>query len=41
MIKAWLGNRDARIVEIDDINDPPRWVEHAKKISWRGNLSHI
>ena len=38
MIKAWLGNRDARIVEIDDINDPPRWVEHAKKFHGEGIL---
>lgn len=30
MLQSWLGNRDAEIVLIDDINDPPNWVEHAK-----------
>ena len=34
MIRAWLGDRDAKIVLIPDINDPPKWVEHA--ISFHG-----
>ena len=38
MIKAWLGNRDARIVEIEDINDPPNWVAHARKSHGEGTL---
>ena len=29
MIRHWLGEREARIVCIEDINDPPNWVKHA------------
>jgi cytidyltransferase-like protein len=36
MIRAWLGNREATIVQIEDINDPPNWVEHAKKTHGEG-----
>ncbi|MDP6870282.1 MAG: adenylyltransferase/cytidyltransferase family protein [Candidatus Poseidoniaceae archaeon] len=38
MIIAWLGDRHANIVQIDDINDPPNWVEHARKIHGSGTL---
>jgi nicotinamide-nucleotide adenylyltransferase len=38
MLQAWLGNRTAEIVLIDDINDPPNWVEHAKKVHGEGVL---
>ena len=38
MIRAWLGDRDAQIVHIPDINDPPNWVEHATKFHGEGTL---
>ncbi|MAX46111.1 MAG: hypothetical protein CMB24_04855 [Euryarchaeota archaeon] len=38
MIRAWLGDRDAEIVHIPDINDPPNWVEHATKYHGEGTL---
>ena len=38
MLQSWLGNRDAEIVLIDDINDPPNWVEHAKGVHGEGLL---
>ena len=38
MIRAWLGERDAKIVQIPDINDPPNWVEHASKFHGQGTL---
>jgi len=30
MIRAWLGEKPARIVQIPDINDPPNFVAHAE-----------
>tara|TARA_Y100001978_G_scaffold64788_1_gene58011 strand:- start:738 stop:1034 length:297 start_codon:yes stop_codon:yes gene_type:complete len=30
MIREYLDGREAKIVQIPDINDPPNWVEHAK-----------
>ena len=38
MIRDWLGEREAKIVLIPDINDPPNWVEHAKKYHGEGIL---
>ena len=38
MIRAWLGDREATIVQIPDINDPPNWVEHASKFHGHGTL---
>ncbi len=38
MIKAWLAGRDAKIVHIPDINDPPNWVDHATKFHGEGTL---
>ena len=38
MIRAWLGDRSASIVAIDDINDPPNWVDHATKFHGEGVL---
>ena len=38
MIRAWLNGRDAQIVHIPDINDPPNWVEHATKFHGEGTL---
>jgi cytidyltransferase-like protein len=38
MIRAWLGDRDATIVQIPDINDPPNWVEHAIAYHGKGTL---
>ena len=38
MIRAWLAGRDAEIVLIPDINDPPNWVEHASKYHGKGTL---
>ena len=38
MIRGWLGDRQAKIVKIPDINDPPNWVEHAKKFHGEGIL---
>ena len=38
MIRAWLDGRDAQIVHIPDINDPPNWVEHATKYHGEGTL---
>mgnify|MGYP002700343146 FL=1 len=36
MLRSWLGNRDAEIVLVDDINDPPNWVGHATDIPGEG-----
>ena len=36
MIRAWLGKREAKIVQIEDINDPPNWVGHAKNTHGEG-----
>ena len=40
MIEAWSqsANIDVEIVGIDDINDPPNWVEHARKTHADGIL---
>ena len=38
MIRTWLDGRDAQIVHIPDINDPPNWVEHATKYHGEGTL---
>ena len=38
MIQAWLGERDAKIVQIPDINDPPNWVAHATEYHGKGTL---
>ena len=38
MIRSWLDGRDAKIVKIPDINDPPNWVEHATKYHGEGTL---
>lgn len=38
MIRTWLAGRDADIVKIPDINDPPNWVEHATKYHGEGTL---
>ena len=38
MISSWLKGRDADIVLIPDINDPPNWVEHAKSYHGEGTL---
>ena len=38
MIRDWLGEREAEIVLVPDINDPPNWVEHAKKYHGEGTL---
>jgi len=38
MIRIWLGEREAKIVKIPDINDPPNWVEHARKYHGDGVL---
>ena len=38
MIRTWLDGRDANIVQIPDINDPPNWVEHATKYHGEGTL---
>lgn len=38
MIRSWLGQREAEIVRIPDINDPPNWVEHATKFHGHGTL---
>ena len=38
MIRHWLGEREVRIVCIEDINDPPNWVEHATKFHGEGVL---
>ena len=38
MIRSWLAGRDANIVQIPDINDPPNWVEHATKYHGEGTL---
>ena len=38
MIRTWLAGRDADIVQIPDINDPPNWVEHATKYHGEGTL---
>ena len=40
MIETWLSanEKSATIVGIEDINDPPNWVEHAKKFHGLGTL---
>jgi len=38
MIRAWLGDREAKIVQIPDINDPPNWVKHAVTYHGEGTL---
>ena len=38
MISRWLGQREANIVLIPDINDPPNYVAHAKKFHGDGIL---
>ena len=38
MIRTWLAGRDADIVQIPDINDPPNWVDHATKYHGEGTL---
>ena len=39
MIREWLSGREANIVQIPDINDPPNWVEHAKNFHGDGILN--
>ena len=36
MIEAW--SEQVEVVLIDDINDPPNWVEHATKVHGKGVL---
>ena len=36
MIENW--NNQVEVVLINDINDPPNWVEHAKKFHGNGIL---
>tara|TARA_B110000495_G_scaffold134364_1_gene117578 strand:+ start:10 stop:540 length:531 start_codon:yes stop_codon:yes gene_type:complete len=38
MIRAWLDGREAEIVLIPDINDPPNWVKHATTYHGKGKL---
>ena len=38
MIRSWLAGRDANIVQIPDINDPPNWVSHATEFHGVGVL---
>ena len=40
MVNAWLAeqNKSATIVGINDINDPPNWVEHATQYHGEGIL---
>ena len=40
MIQAWASSNsiNVRIVGIDDINDPPNWVEHASNFHGTGTL---
>ena len=38
MIRQWLGDREAEIVQIPDINDPLNWVEHATQYHGEGVL---
>ena len=42
MIEQWIESQDAGlkidIVTIEDINDPPNWVEHAKQFHGEGVL---
>ena len=40
MIESWLLANDkvAQIVGIDDLNDPPNWVNHASKFHGAGTL---
>ena len=40
MIRRWLGDRQAKVVKIPDINDPPNWVEHALKFHGEGTVSY-
>jgi len=36
MITTWLDNREATIVQIEDINDPPNWVDYATEFHGKG-----
>ena len=40
MVEAWADSEDLtlKVVQIDDINDPPRWVEHATQTHGTGTL---
>jgi nicotinamide-nucleotide adenylyltransferase len=40
MIRKWMNenNIEATVVTIEDINDAPRWVEHAEKSHGKGTL---
>ncbi|MGB0516595.1 MAG: adenylyltransferase/cytidyltransferase family protein [Poseidonia sp.] len=40
MIEAWASEEDVHlsIVQIEDINDPPKWVAHATKTHGTGTL---
>ncbi|MGB1955612.1 MAG: adenylyltransferase/cytidyltransferase family protein [Candidatus Poseidoniaceae archaeon] len=42
MIESWVSEKDLNqritIVGIEDINDPPNWVEHASKTHGEGTL---
>ena len=42
MIEQWIESQDTElkidIVTIEDINDPPNWVEHAKQFHGEGVL---
>ena len=38
MITGWVGQKNLKIVQIDDLNDPPNWVEHAIKFHGEGTM---
>ena len=40
MIEAWADHQghDVTVVQVEDINDPPNWVEHATKTHGTGTL---
>ena len=40
MIQSWLNanEKSATIIGVEDINDPPNWVEHASKSHGQGIL---
>ena len=44
MVRAWLGathperTKDVEVCHVPDINNPPRWVEHASAIHGTGTL---
>ena len=40
MIEAWAADQDLEltVVTVEDINDPPNWVEHATNIHGTGTL---